>query len=62
MDKKYVRKSPGVIINKDRVGYNARMVAKKNIKNQQSQSKEIESLKTEIDELKQLVNKLILDK
>jgi hypothetical protein len=62
MDKKYVRKSPGIIINKDRAGYNARMVAKKNIKNQQSQSKEIKSLMSEIEELKQLVNKLILDK
>ena len=62
MDKKYVRKSRGVLINKDRAGYNARMVAKKNIQKQQSQEKEIKSLKSEIEELKQIVNTLILDK
>ncbi len=57
-----MRKSRGVLINKDESAYNARMVAKKNRQNQKSQEEEIESLKTEISELKQILNTLILDK
>jgi len=62
MKSKFVRKNRGVLINKDESSYNARMVAKKNSQNQKSQEEKIESLKTEISELKQILNTLILDK
>jgi len=62
MESKFIRKSRGVLINKDESAYNARMAAKKNSQKQQFQEEEIESLKTEIDELKQILNRLILDK
>jgi len=59
---KFIRKSRGVLINKDESAYNARMAAKKNSQNQKSQEEEIEYLKSEIDELKEILNTLILDK
>jgi hypothetical protein len=62
MKSKFIRKSRGVLINKDESAYNARMSAKKNSQKQQFQEEEIESLKTEISELKQILNTLILDK
>lgn len=62
MKSKFIRKNRGVLINKDESSYNARMSAKKNSQKQQFQEEEIESLKTEISELKQILNTLILDK
>ena len=59
---KFIRKGRGVLVNKDESAYNARMVAKKNSQKQKSQEEEIEYLKTEIDELKEILNTLILDK
>lgn len=59
---KFIRKGRGVLVNKDESAYNARMVAKKNSQKQKSQEEEIEYLKTEIDELKEIINTLILDK
>lgn len=59
---KFIRKSRGVLINKDESAYNARMVSKKNSQKQKSQEEEIKYLKTEIDELKEILNTLILDK
>ena len=61
MKSKFIRKNRGVLINKDESSYNARMSAKKNSQKQQFQEEEIESLKTEISELKQILNTLILD-
>lgn len=62
MESKFIRKGLGVLINKDESAYNARMTAKKNSQKHQFQEEEIESLKTEINELKQILNRLILDK
>ena len=62
MESKFIRKSRGVLVNKDESAYNARMIAKKNSQNQKSQEEEIKHLKTEIDELKKILNTLILDK
>jgi len=62
MESKFIRKGRGVLVNKDESAYNARMVAKKNSQKQKSQEEEIEYLKTEIDELKEIINTLILDK
>jgi hypothetical protein len=62
MESKFIRKGRGVLINKDKSAYTARMVAKKNSQKQKSQEEEIEYLKTEISELKQILNTLILDK
>tara|TARA_R100001463_G_scaffold52566_1_gene103386 strand:+ start:430 stop:615 length:186 start_codon:yes stop_codon:yes gene_type:complete len=59
---KFIRKGRGVLVNKDESAYNARMVAKKNSQKQKSQEEEIKYLKTEIDELKEILNTLILDK
>ena len=59
---KFIRKGRGVLVNKDESAYNARMVAKKNSQKQESQEEEIKYLKTEIDELKEIINTLILDK
>ena len=62
MESKFIRKGRGVLVNKDESAYNARMVAKKNSQKQKSQEEEIKYLKTEIDELKEILNTLILDK
>tara|TARA_Y100001937_G_scaffold95526_1_gene129787 strand:- start:18 stop:206 length:189 start_codon:yes stop_codon:yes gene_type:complete len=62
MESKFIRKGLGILINKDESAYNARIIAKKNSQNQKSQEEEIEYLKAEIDELKEILNTLILDK
>jgi len=62
MESKFIRKGLGVLINKDESAYNARIITKKNSQNQKSQEEEIEYLKSEIDELKEILNTLILDK
>ena len=62
MESKFIRKSQGVLINKDESAYNARIIAKKNSQNQESQEEEIKYLKAEISELKEILNTLILDK
>ncbi len=62
MESKFIRKSQGVLINKDESAYNARIIAKKNSQNQESQEEEIKYLKAEINELKEILNTLILDK
>lgn len=62
MERKFIRKGLGVLISKDESAYNARIIAKKNSQKQKSQEEEIEYLKTEIDELKEILNTLILDK
>ena len=59
---KFIRKGRGVLVNKDESAYNARIIAKKNSQKQKSQEEEIKYLKTEIDELKEILNTLILDK
>ena len=59
---KFIRKGRGVLVNKDESAYNARIIAKKNSQKQESQEEEIKYLKTEIDELKEILNTLILDK
>ena len=62
MESKFIRKGRGVLVNKDESAYNARIMAKKNSQKQESQEEEIKYLKTEIDELKEILNTLILDK
>ena len=62
MEKAYIRKSKGVLINNNTTAYTARMEAKKRSKKQQKHEEEIESLKAQLEELKEIVNTLTLDK
>tara|TARA_R110002167_G_scaffold85390_1_gene231563 strand:+ start:1114 stop:1302 length:189 start_codon:yes stop_codon:yes gene_type:complete len=62
MEKTFVRDSKGVLINNNSTAYSARLLAKKRSKNQQRQEDEIQSLKTQLEELKEIVNTLTLDK
>ena len=53
MEKTFVRDSKGVLINNNSTAYSARILAKKRSKNQQRQEDEIQSLKTQLEELKE---------
>jgi hypothetical protein len=62
MEKTFIRKSKGILINNNTTAYTARMEAKKRSKKQRKQEEEIKSLKAQLEELKEIVNTLILDK
>jgi len=62
MEKTFVRDSKGVLINNNIAAYSSRRAAKERSKNQQRQEEEIKSLKTQLEELKEIVNTLTLDK
>jgi hypothetical protein len=62
MEKAYIRKSKGVLINNSTTAYSARMEAKKRNKKQAKHEEEIKSLKEQLEELKEIVNTLTLDK
>lgn len=62
MEKTFIRKSKGILINNNTTAYTARMEAKKRSKKQRKQEEEIKLLKEQFEELKEIVNTLILDK
>lgn len=62
MEKTFIRKSKGILINNNITGYAARMEAKKRNKKQRKQGEEIELLKAQLEELKEIVNTLTLNK
>jgi len=62
MEKTFIRKSKGILINNNTTAYTARIEAKKRSKKQLKQEEEIKSLKAQLEELKEIVNTLILDK
>ena len=62
MEKTFIRNSKGVLINNNSVAYADRIAAKGRSKNQRKQGEEIKSLKAQLEELKEIVNTLTLDK
>jgi len=58
MEKTFVRDSKGVLINNNTTAYSSRRAAKERRKNQQRQEEDIKSLKTQLEELKEIVNTL----
>tara|TARA_B110000444_G_scaffold185967_1_gene175095 strand:+ start:1235 stop:1420 length:186 start_codon:yes stop_codon:yes gene_type:complete len=56
MEKTFIRKSKGILINNNTTAYTARMEAKKRNKKQRKQEEEIEFLKAQLKELKAIVN------
>jgi len=62
MEKTFVRDSKGVLINNNTTAYSSRRAAKERSKKQEKQEEEIVSLRTQLEELKEIVNTLTLDK
>jgi len=62
MEKTFVRDSKGVLINNNTIAYSSRRAAKERRKNQERQEEDIKSLKTQLEELKEIVNTLTRDK
>jgi len=56
MENTFNREDRGVLVNNNSSGYSARRAAKKRFEKQKVQSEEIESLKTQLEELKAIVN------
>ncbi len=56
MEKSFIRKSKGILINNNIIAYTARMEAKKRSRKQEKQEEEIKYLKAQLEELKEIVN------
>lgn len=56
MENTFNREDRGVLVNNNSSGYSARKAAKKRFEKQKVQSEEIKSLKTQLEELKAIVN------